>query len=1361
VKLLRIIIFLISLIPAIVLGNEQHDATDDYLITYLSVKDGLSQNEVTSIISDKYGFMWFGTRGGLNRYDGYEFKHFKPGQNNIGSINNPSIERLYLDKNDNIWVGTKTGGLNLYDSRMEQFHQYNDSIKDIPKRVVSIFEDNQGIKWIGGWDNGLIRYDSDKGTSYCIKGIKRSLSTIQTEDSTIWFGTGEGLKYLKKDSKYIAEKYIPISGTATEIVKDPRNPYLWIVGWDQGLIRFNYSDKTVKQYQLPIENGLTGSKSYSLMQDNKGNLWVGTWGNGLYLFNQDTERFRKLDIAPKNLNSTTIDFDAIMDIYQDNIGDIWLGTNGAGVVKLSPRSRFNTINSFHENRLGNPHVNAVHVDSNGSLWIGTKSKGLLISDNNLDFREINLLPSDRLYKNTKLLVKKIYEDKDQNIWVSFNEGLYIARKNRHGTYQLVHASVYFKSPDIPKNIRAHDFLLQEDELWIGTQHRGLYLFRRKNGVFKLVRNFTASNQPNQLQNNRITTIDYDKKGRLWFGSYQGLYLYQKSDSSFISIDNLLEGNERSICDIILCSNLDDSDNLWFGTPCSLNKISETKEGRFTLKNYTRENGMPDDYINGILNDDNGNIWFSTNAGISKLTISNGTEDILNYNQTDGLGDHSFSESACTKGKDGTLYFGGFSNLTFFKPSEIVDNKTTPQIVITDFRILNKKVTIENNGVLPVAINEVEKLKFTHKEKEFSFEFAALDYKAPLQNQYAYMLEGYDKGWNKTGSRRHVSFSNLKPGDYTLHLNGTNSNGVWNKVGRSLKIEILPAPWKTWYALLFYILCAIGFVSIIRINTIKQERLTKNLEMEKMKGDQERQINEMKLQFFTNISHEFRTPLTLIIAPINEIINRSKDYNLSDELTRKMSVINSNARRLLNMINQLIDFRKAESGKMKLKASLNSLSAFVYEIILPFKELADINHVSFKMVDKFKDKDEIWFDLNKLEMAINNLLSNAFKYGKENGKVTIYLEDDNEWVYIRVEDNGQGIPPQEKENVFSRFYQVENNKNTGSGIGLALTKRLISLHSGEIYFESVPNKQTIFTIKLPKGSSHLGAHQKDLNKEVRNIPSFLSTSKIEFTEKKKAPVKNTKNEKTVLVIEDNIEVNNYLIEFFSDYYQVISADDGSEGFKMAIETVPDLIISDVMMPNMDGFELCEKIKSKEQTNHIPVILLTAKSADQFRLLGTKVGADAYVSKPFNPDYLLEKTRQILTSREKLERKYSKKIKLGPKEIEITPHDEKIINKAIDIIERRIDDIEFDAAKFATEMGMSNSTLNRKLKALTGKSPARFIRSIKLERATQLLADPQKTIVEIAYETGFLDIKHFRTIFQNEFGQTPSQYRSENS
>ncbi|WP_321996573.1 two-component regulator propeller domain-containing protein [Draconibacterium orientale] len=1340
-KRLQYFIWLFGLLFSVTLHAQQ---SNEYSIQYYSTNDGLSQNEVTSIIQDKYGFMWFGTRGGLNRFDGYNFKRFKPEPNNPNSLHNPSIERLYKDNKGRIWIGTKSGGCSIYDTGNEQFSIPADSINSIPDRIISFKEDSAGAMWIGSWNRGMYKLGEQLYSKERLHNDFRVSTFEITDDSSVYVGTVQGLFNINR--RKITKVRAGIGGREiTEMIKDKEKPVLWMVGWGLNLSGYDYINQKTTEYSIPItEEG--NSNAYSIHQDKKGNIWVGTWGHGLYKFDTKNAQFTKIPLAPAN--ASNFDFNIILDIYEDSMGNIWIGTDGGGIVKISPKSNFNTLTNLHNRNI---KISALEVDNEGNVWIGTQGNGLFLRNTKGEMHPI-AFKSNIKKSISQIFIRKIHQDTNGNIWVNLSSGIYIIQKNRNDNYELILAHDYFNSPDFKNINKVHDVAVDGNRLWIATQQSGLYLLEHKSNKYERRKHFIKSDSKDGLTSDRVTSIIFDDLNRMLVATYDGLMLYNVVDSIFTPVNDIITNDQRPLCEIIICAYKDKKQNIWFGTPCSLNKLTPAGDGTFTFEEYTRSSGLSDDYVNAIQEDNLGFIWLSTNAGISRLCSETG--DIRNFDVLDGLGDTDFSEAASCKGLDGTLYFGGANTITYFKPHEIIEDDKQPQIVISEFKILNKTVTVADD-ILPISINEVDEIVLGYKEKEFSFEFSVLDYKASEKKQYAYWLEGYEEDWNKIGNRRHISFNNLKPLVYKLHIKGTNSHGVWNSDVKTIQIKVLSPPWKTWYAIIAYVLIILGVVALISMAGIKQERLQNAVDMEKVSREHEKQLNKYKFRFFTNISHEIRTPLTLIIGPIKELMQTDHSEISRNYLSGKLELVYHNVNRLYSLINQLLEFTKVEAGKLVLQVAEYSLTQFIDEVCTSYKHMAVSKNIKYVVHNSGPLK--LYFDKERLSVVLYNLLSNAFKYAGNPGVVKVQVEEHEKEVVIRVFNNGKGISENDKKHLFDRFYQAGEIQHMGSsGIGLALAKNYMDLHAGKIMVESIPNESATFTIVLKKGKEHL-KNVKIIEDDIQTTITESYTTHETNESVKKRSINNKSKGASILIVEDNADVKMYLSNLFDEHFNVITASNGFEGFEKAIQALPDLIVSDVMMPRMDGFELCEKIKTHDKLRHIPVLLLTAKSTDRDLLFGTKKGADAYLKKPFDPTILLEKSKQLIASRIILKEKYTKRVVLDATNKEITSEEEKIISKSIQLIETNANKRQLKPEFLAQKMAMSPSTFYRKMKKATGLSPGELIKQTRLKLAARYLKESNFTVSEIIENVGYLDSKHFRENFKGYFGMLPDEYR----
>lgn len=1332
------------------------------LKNFLTVDNGLSHNEVTSIVQDNDGFVWIGTRGGLNRYDGYDFKIFNQVPGDSNSLVNPSIESLFVDKKGNIWIGSKSGGVSKYSPESESFkniienYQHKSGILT-ENRILSFYEDRRGRIWMGTGDSGLIIYDENTNASDHYLGNLGVNSIVETLNGSIWVGTSRGLFQYKIEHDSLIQVEIPQNNLFCQEIKyDKKRNVLWIVG--AGLVKYDLKTNENKNYEVGDAFDRPAIHQYqSVFLDNSGNIWVGTWGTGLYNFDPFNEVFQRCLIYPENKAMLNKDNDVILEIFQDKDGNFWIGTNGAGVCVLTQKLEFNTVGFHPEPNKGliNTRIMTVLDDSSRNLWLGTIGNGLIWSPDRKNFYPVEY-PSN-VSVSKYFVIKYLYEDNSKQVWVGTNIGLFVIQY-KNGKPVLVKPGTIYPNITLPYQ-QVVSILDAHNILWFGSLSNGLSLLDKSNG-YKEIKHFWAFNRESgNLNSSRISYLFEDSKKRVWIGTYNGLHTFNPKDTCVYPVEDLFNIKGEFTGNIITCIDEDVTGNIWVGTPNGLNKLSEDGSSEFKLDFFTEKDGLASNFVKGISHDSKGNIWLSTSNGISRFEIMEEEFSFQNYNEMDGVGGKNFTEAAVFRNREGEIFFGGTYGLTYFDPNNIEALPVAHKPIFTELNILYGKVSINqkfgSQVVLDKSIVQDDKIVIPYRYNNFELLFSALDYRAMGRNQYKYKLENYDDDWHYIGSRRSVNFNNLRPGEYRLLVMSANSHNIWNEEPTTLLIKILPPFWQTWYALLIYIVLVVGIVTIIRWNAVKQVRLAHGLEVEKLKHRQDQTINEMKLRFFTNISHELRTPLTLILAPLRELLGKKESYQLSKEAEQKVRIINDNSLRLMKLINQLLDFRKIETGNMKLNASKTNLIDFVTNVCNPFHELAEINNIDFKTSFSIHTQ-ELWIDREKLEVIINNLLSNAFKHIEESGRIEAGLYEEEDEILLTVSDNGPGIAKTDIDFVFDRFYRGENSVMQGSsGIGLALVKQFAELHKGSVSVVSEPYQNTQFTITLPKGSAHLSADeivetQKE-DKKSNYADTFIKTI---FSGTQNPSVASAER---ILVVEDNTELNSYLVNLLSSAYRVESARDGEEGFEKALKLIPDLIISDVMMPRIDGFEFCKKIRAEKATATIPFIFLTAKEDEQFKLLGTQLGADDYISKPFDPMLLSEKVRNILARQRKLQKQFSKSVRLEPSDIEITSSDDVFLEKAIAVIEANMQNEKFNSDILASAMNTSSSSLYRRLKSLTGYSSAEFVRSIRIKRAAQLLADKDRTVTEVAYDVGFSDVKHFRTVFQKQFNCTPSEYR----
>lgn len=1332
-------------------------SSQENINTFLSIDNGLVNNEVTTIEQDKYGFLWFGTRGGLNKYDGYNIKLLRNNPSSTNNLSSQAVETMFAGKKF-LWIGTKTGGLNKYSFFKDSITSYTIPNVDGVVDIFSLYEASNGNVYLGSSKGFYYLNHQDQKFKFIDRGIANSI--ISDGKDGIWAATTTGLRHYNSESKLIEDiKFNYNTITLTSLALHQSTNTIYVGTWTKGLIAYNYVDKTFKQYlnEPGNKNSLSNNNTYRVLLDKAGTLWIGTWGGGLNKFNSGNKNFTRYILSTSdNLNYIN---KVVLSIEQDKSGVIWFGTEG-GIHRINPEKK-KFVNITYQNNnpksLINTHIVSITKDSNNALWVGTKDGGLEYSANGKNFIKVKLPAVNTI----NFRVNVIYQNQNK-LWIGSNDGLYIINglkpTDKINRFASSTTETCLSSNKITTIIKD-----KSGVVWLGTQENGLNKVIDYNDNIGLkVKRYLLSALKGKLQSERITSIFSDKSGRLWIGTFNGLHLYNRHNDSFTNYKHQINDTTSISNSIVISIAQDQKGDVWFGTPNGLNKLIE-KNNQLSFKNYFASDNFPNDYIHAILPDQKSRIWLSTNRGITYLNTVNG--EFKNYDIRDGLLSNAFAENAAFADKNGTLYFGGIKGITYFHPDGIKVNKLVPPVYFINLFINNKQVAVgeEVEGDVPLqeSLFTTKRIILNYKQDFINLSFAALDYSSSDKNQYAYRLKGFEDNWVYAGRRRNVTYTNLPAGDYTLEVKASNSDNVWNDKATTLVITVLPAPWKTWWAKLIYVSVFLFLLWYSRYIGLKRVKLQNSLEIANLSLKREREVTEIKSKLFTNISHEFRTPLTLMVGPLDDL---SRTENLNFGVRKTVLNVQDQAKRLLNLVNQLLDFQKAESNKLTLNANKSNFVSFSKNIFYSFRNEADRKNIKFQFT---ASNSQITFDFDEEKMTIilYNLLSNAFKFSENGGNVSLAIntieQQNMPYCEVVVSDTGKGISESEKEKIFDRFYQVakaEAGKFAGTGIGLAFTKDLVLLHKGTITVNSELEKGSAFRILLPLNTDvvllkeHL--QQSNMQHEVEVIDVFKFEDDIEkdlgletVTEEAK-PI--------LLIVEDNIEVNEYLVSLFKQNYKTYNAFNGKAGLALALDIIPDVVVSDVMMPEMDGYEFCHLLKSSMSTSHIPVVLLTAQSDATAHIKGLNEGADVYLSKPFHPQVLLSHVKGVLESRKKLKDLFTQRVSLGPSEVEITSFEGEFIKKIIKKIEENLNNTDFQTDLLADEMNMSRSTFYRKLKSITDMSGSEFIRFIRIQRSAQLLLSGEFTIKQIAYEVGFNDTKHFRKCFIKQYSITPSDY-----
>jgi ligand-binding sensor domain-containing protein/signal transduction histidine kinase/DNA-binding response OmpR family regulator len=1347
----------------------------------LTIDEGLSQNTVFCIMQDKVGFMWIGTEDGLNKYDGYEFKSFKHENDNANSISSSQINAMIEDSKGNFWIGTSEG-LNLFDRNTEHFKRIGTHLNTesgASDFISCLFYDSSGSLWIGTY-GGLKRYDYSTGklVSHTIKtdaaspdASKRVQTIFEDHNKNVWVSIGNDLKRIDPVTKAIIELPTELQNNSllrhgnVRTIRQSLNGELWFGTEKSGLFRYNPSAHKIIHYQheLSNKNSLPVNIVRTLFAFSPNEMWIGT-RDGLSVLNTSTNTFTNYKYNPYDVK--TISHNSIRTIVKDNAGNIWLGTYAGGLNFFSSgANNFSYLGEKTGPRLGLTHrvVSSILYDK-GALWIGTEGGGLNYID-----RQKSISKNYVINSVQQNIVKSLAKDKNGNLWIGTYDGLSYLDKNsgRISNYDISENDIK------PENKQVYALVATDKGLWLGTDGRGLK-FRNWNGQIKSY--YHQPNNNKSISGNIVLSLLKEPNGNLWAGTDRGLSYYDALKDNFVQFVHSRSEAKSLNQNTVLSLFKDSKNRLWIGTEGGGLSFYDAKSNSFYP--ISVDLGLANSVIHAIREDNIGNLWVSTNKGMSRIAFKKfdlpflkKNLEVRNYTVDDGLQSNQFTSGAAETGENGELFFGGINGLTYFNPDKITYNAFKPKVVITDFLIKNNAVPIGESSPLKKPISETDTIELTYDQAFITFRFAALNFINPEKNQYYFKLKGfYDDDWHYVGNQRTATYTNLDAGTYVFEIKATNNDGVFTDQVKSIRIIVLPPWWKTWWAYGLYIITIGGLLYLFYFYSVKTTKLTHELNFQQLSHEKDQELAQRKLSFFTNISHEIKTPLTLILAPVNKLINLNEGNN---KTLNQLRLIQRNGERLVRLINQLLDFRKFDSGHMTLQAAEGNIVRFVKEIIMAFNSYAAHRRIGLKLVAD-QQRIRLWFDRDKLEKVIYNLLSNALKFSNEGGLVTIRIQPDEanpeKSLVIAIEDNGIGIPPHHIDNIFDQFNHLDDKQvnASGTGIGLAFSRGLVELHKGKLEVSSsvaTPTQEgkTVFTITLPLGNEHLAEGEAIANyKDSENIEGYreseISASSRLAIEKRKQHVLETagKEKLILLVVEDNEDVLQFVSSHFEEQFEIHTAQNGVLGWKVAIEVIPDIIISDVMMPEMDGIALCGKLKNDARTSHIPVILLTARTPIIFNIEGLETGADDYITKPFNLTMLEARVWNLLDSRQKLRDRYRKEITLQPKNVAITSPDEKFLDKVMDFIEKNIAEPSLSVEELGKEVGMSRVTLYRKIKALTNQTAIEFIRSVRLKRAAQLLEQNKLNVNEVAYMVGFLDIDYFRRCFKEEFGFTPKEF-----
>jgi signal transduction histidine kinase/ligand-binding sensor domain-containing protein/DNA-binding response OmpR family regulator len=1336
--------------------------------TSLSAKDGLLSNVVNAIIKDSLGLMWFATDDGLNKFDGANFTVYRSNAGDKNSLRSNSVLSLFEDKKGNLWIGTSGGGLSLYDRRKDNFTNFPDTNNyggfSTNASIRSVCSDHKGKIWIAQFD-GLYVFDP---VSKRVKEMKLDPATgpnhvkatlsIVFEDSKhrIWVGTDHGLYLYNRDQdvfagfSHINDAAKSLSNNVVKAITEDPFGNIWI-GTMDGLNRLepNLAGFNIYKNTGPNAIPLSSNEINCIAADKEGQLWIGT-NAGLNKLNPQTNKVEVFVPEPDDIHSLT--GKNIKCAYIDRQGIYWFGTFRGGINKYDKNiNLFNgkLSNTFQENSNKAAIVSAFAENNNGNVFIGTDDEGLYDFDSKTEkMRRINLPQKTKI----PFPILSLHRTRNNQLYIgSYAQGLYILDLATGHTVNLQKGS---RADDLNSN---DIFCMKEDSkgaIWIGTNGAGVNVLLNKKVIAKYLPHPTGPNEFPMPVNGYIRAFAEDRDGDIWIGSHgAGLAVYHLATRTWTVY---APNNSQLPSDKIESLLYDSHGQLWIGTFGGGLSMFNKANNRFT--NFTEKDGLQNTMVYQIVEDLQGRIWLSTNTGI--CSYDPGAKSFRNFNSQHGVQNNNFIHGSGIRLADGQVFFGGLQGFNYFDPAKLTINHNVPTVLLTDLKLSNKWVTAGNDSPIKEHISVAKEIRLDYKQN-FALSFVALNYSIPKQNSYAYKLEGFDKDWNYTGTVNTASYTNLDPGRYTFRVKASNNDGIWSTRETLIKIYVKPPFWATIYAYIFYFLLIAGLLLYSRYKGISKIRKKFALEQERQEVRRIQELDRLKLKFLTNLSHDFRTPISLIMGPVEQLINEETTTGKTD----KLHMIRRNARRLLNLVNQLLDFRKMEEHELKLQLSKAEFVSYIKEVCESFRDLSERKNIHFTFQSAIPQLNT-QFDRDKMERILFNLLSNAFKFTLAGGAVSVEINNietqndtNRQWVAIRVTDTGIGIPKEEQEKIFERFIQnntAEHILNQGTGIGLSITKEFVKMHGGTIGVESKPGKGSAFFIHIPLSVSTERVVEQPATGDQETVLQADQTATVITPVTFENGSSATSTELSVLLVEDNEDFRFYLKDNLRNNYKILEAANGKEGWQKALAHHPQLIVSDISMPEMDGITLVKKLKADKRTSHIPVILLTAMTGEEQQLRGLGTGANDYITKPFNFEVLNAKIKSLLELTSTLQSTYTKQIKVIAPDIQIESADEKLLQEIVIYLEKNLTSPQLSVEALSKHAGMSRSTLYSKLLQLTGESPVEYIRSFRLEKAAVLMEKSNMTIAEIAYQVGFTTPNYFARSFKSKYNMLPSEF-----
>lgn len=1351
-------------------------STSQSLITSFGIDRGMSDNSVKCIYKDHTGFMWFGGLDGLNRYDGYDFRVYRRHLEDSNSLIFSVITALGEDSRGQLWVGTRQG-LSVYNSLSDNFKHLRvdespNSITIVRDVINAIATDSLNGVLVGTQNEGLLLCRNGELVGHRIplelngKDIRKfgSVAIEIAPDGKVWtFVQNHGLCVLDYASMKL--RLVQKDTRRASVLKADGNE-MW-VGTDEGVFNYNTSTQEYKRKFGIDDAGRYSNRVTSLLVDKEHQLWIGTYNSGICIWNTSSKSMKRLlpDDSKYSLSTSLI-----YSIFEDEQGRKWIGTSKGGVNVIDPgRGRFQLI--AHDpavpNGLRGKIISAFCETRDSVLWIGSEDGGLSRWDrrtnifHNIDYITVNghSMPIG--------MIRSLCKGKDGQLWMANSPngaGLLNEQTRQFKQYHCINPVTGRENPIVYLIYKGRNDSLWATTLRQGNQYGALYLFNSAADKFEAF----------DTRLSDLFSLTEDRAGVLWGGNLNQLVKIDKKykKHQFYAIDNTIDAIYE-----------DKAGNFWIGAEGGGLILFNREKGRIEQR-YTTRDGLCSDAVLKILEDSNGNLWMITLNGLSKFNPSHRT--FKNYYYNDGLQSNQFNYNGAAALENGEFVVGGLGGINIFRPEEIVASREAAPLAMTSVTVNNRSVRDDSTYITDKGQDEIRELTIPYNEAIVSFHFAALEYSVPEKISYAYYLEGWDRKWNYVNNNRTANYTHLSEGKYIFRFKSSNPDGEWNSKEMQVRLIVLPPWYRSWWAYVVYGAVLVSVFYVLWLYRLRQARLQYqvsiaklNAQMEKANREKERaehetervinekekELAEKRLNFFTNITHEFRTPLTLIINPLKSLLQtRSREITALD--SSELNIVYRNARRMRSLIDQLLLFRKEESKLDALRPVKLNFSALAHDVYLCFVQQAKADNVCYTFECANPDI-ELYVDREKMEIVLYNLLSNAIKYTPAGGNIHFEVEDGSGMVYVHISDTGPGISKEAGGKIFDKFFTGLGKGITtkpGFGIGLYLVKQFMLQHKGTVGFDSNEGKGTMFHLELRKGKGHfdevidIQEAQEPITALTEPVVEGEADLPLETAANgaKKRLEELVSSRKSVLIADDDKEMRRYLDALFRKQFTIYQATDGIEGLEIAQKYIPDIIISDVKMDEGDGIAFCKAVKSTPALSHIPVILLTATTSDEIKLSGVESGADDYITKPFDKDLLVARVQTLLKNRENLQRYFYNEVTLRKNDLKISEEYKAFLEKCISIVEANLENDQFSVKDLTREIGMSHSSVFKKIKEISGQSINGFIRFIRLRKAAELFINTTDNIGQVADAVGIIDRTHFRQHFLRQFGMPPAEY-----